>query len=482
LSDQRQAVQAYSRDENKIAEQNGHVKSVIGMNVQAEMDNELLATVENRHKCTFSALFFCNISQLFRYEIFVGIVLPLQPHSKAKNTILMQLVKYFFAAILGLIFQVAQAQPAPPVLPTDTAGVTLEILNQEVIGTDFFFDVYLRHTTGTPGNIYLGTADFVLTFNAANFTAPVLTRVSNTCTFTPNNVANAALCRALYNANTSTTLAGNQLIINLNTIPANNQAELDDNIANISSSTGVHRLSRFKVSGVTNTAGTAGLQWKRNTPGVFTDVYYFANNFNTYRAKLTALAPFNQPLPLELLSFEAQNTDNRHTLVSWTTTQERQVSHFVVERQHLGQTWTTAARVTANNTAGQNRYELTDAEVHGKGQAEKTLLYRLQMVDTDGRTAYSPTLSVRFEGASTQVLVFPNPVVAVCQVEVSKADGSRPEGNCRVRFTDAMGRIQLETERAIEQTQFEVEHWPSGWYTWQVIYNTATFSGRLLKI
>ncbi len=46
--------------------------------------------------------------------------------------------------------------------------VDLTIENQQAVGSDFFFDLYLTRT-GT-NDLYLGTADFVLTFDSAAFT------------------------------------------------------------------------------------------------------------------------------------------------------------------------------------------------------------------------------------------------------------------------------------------------------------------------
>ena len=59
--------------------------------------------------------------------------------------------------------------PAEAQVPT----YTLQVANQHVSGTDFIFDIYLLRTGDTP--IYLGNSDFVLEFNAANFTSPTAT-------------------------------------------------------------------------------------------------------------------------------------------------------------------------------------------------------------------------------------------------------------------------------------------------------------------
>lgn len=153
-----------------------------------------------------------------------------------------------------------------------SADLTIE--NQQVVGTDFFFDLYLTRT-GT-NNIYLGNADFVLIFNSSAFTNPILTRES--ITYWNLTSTSGFPVGLLYRAATSPAeFNGNELVINLNQISFGDQTEFDDNIAKIENTPLTHRLGRYKVSGISNPSAYMELQWKIIGTGVTTQVYTLAN-------------------------------------------------------------------------------------------------------------------------------------------------------------------------------------------------------------
>ena len=53
--------------------------------------------------------------------------------------------------------------------------VKLTVVNQTVVGSDFYFDIQMEATSGT---LYMAGADFVLTFNSGNFTSPSVTELA----------------------------------------------------------------------------------------------------------------------------------------------------------------------------------------------------------------------------------------------------------------------------------------------------------------
>jgi hypothetical protein len=63
---------------------------------------------------------------------------------------------------------------AVPATVLTQVGVKLTIENQAIAGTNFLFDIVLTRTGSN--DLYLFGADFVLTFNSGNFTAPTITR------------------------------------------------------------------------------------------------------------------------------------------------------------------------------------------------------------------------------------------------------------------------------------------------------------------
>ncbi len=122
----------------------------------------------------------------------------------------------------------------------------------------------------------------------------------------------------------------------------------------------------------------------------------------TYNTNSVVLSLSGSTLPLSLLSFSGMLQSN-YNKINWQTTNEINTSHFIVQRSVNGTTFTNIGRVEATNTSGNNDYSLTDANpINGVN------FYRLQMVDIDGKTAYSSIIKIVFTGKN-ELQVFPNP-------------------------------------------------------------------------
>ncbi len=91
-----------------------------------------------------------------------------------------------------------------------------------------------------------------------------------------------------------------------------------------------------------------------------------------------------QPAPVKLSAFQAIQKKRYQDVLTWTTEQEINASHFVVERSYDGKTFTETGLVfTFDNSIGSNAYRFTD-DLRKKHHA--VVYYRLRMVDTDGKT------------------------------------------------------------------------------------------------
>lgn len=110
----------------------------------------------------------------------------------------------------------------------------------------------------------------------------------------------------------------------------------------------------------------------------------------------------NDPLPLTLISFDAIKKDDGVQL-NWTTYQEINTSHFIVQRSSDGSIFTGIGRIAAKSTGGSNNYSITDANA-----LIGVNYYRLQMIDKDGKITISPVIKIIFNPKNELRLV-PNP-------------------------------------------------------------------------
>lgn len=128
----------------------------------------------------------------------------------------------------------------------------------------------------------------------------------------------------------------------------------------------------------------------------------------------------NNPLPVELLEFEARVNGAMVDLL-WTTATELNNDHFNVERSGDGISWAVIATVAG---AGDSQ-ELLHYAVLDPAPLNGVNFYRLEQVDIDGTRTLSDVRSVYFGFAQGDgPLVFPNPGVGDLNVALDLADGA----------------------------------------------------------
>jgi hypothetical protein len=209
---------------------------------------------------------------------------------------------------------------------------------------------------------------------------------------------------------------------------------------------------RIYVNGVLNATGA---------PGTTAPVYSFPARFGTmffngssppqynghngkidefriYNRALTALEILilaSVALPVKLTSFTGVNKNNTITL-NWQTQYEQNSSHYYIQRSVDGVNFTDVARVTANGNSNiPLNYSYKDI-LPGSVKMYKTVFYRLKSVDTDGNFGNSDILAMQLDKTDIQLLVSPNPVKDILQVQTA----SGIAGNGLLTITDMMGR------------------------------------------
>lgn len=283
-----------------------------------------------------------------------------------------------------------------------TVSVDLTIENQAVVGSDFFFDVYLTRT-GTD-NLFLSNADFVLYFNDFAFTSPTLTKVGSNpgfCTFVPTDATapNIAATRNLYFTNTTASIVStgfpnyvNLLMISVIIPTPSDQAAFDANIAKIDNSSVTHRLGRFKISGLWLISDYSSLSWRITSPYLtYVNTFGNENPWCDYLANINPIDPPSIPLPTELASFEAKQSANNVAL-SWSTITETDNLGFDIERRlSTDDNWNKLGFIPgAGNSNSLKEYSYTDQSLSASGN----YLYRLKQINSDGSFKYSPEVEV----------------------------------------------------------------------------------------
>jgi hypothetical protein len=141
-------------------------------------------------------------------------------------------------------------------------------------------------------------------------------------------------------------------------------------------------------------------------------------------------------LPVILSDFEATLNDNEVDL-TWTTLQEINSDHFIVQRSvNAGANWANLGTVAANgNSAVAIHYSFRDGS-----PAAGTSEYRLVLVDRDGKFGYSDIKVVR-SGLVSSVNVFPNPAKDYVNITLGSSDAA---ANLNIRLMSQTGQLLAE--------------------------------------
>ncbi|MGG9960018.1 T9SS type A sorting domain-containing protein [Ferruginibacter sp. SUN106] len=141
--------------------------------------------------------------------------------------------------------------------------------------------------------------------------------------------------------------------------------------------------------------------------------YAGIQNFSTFG--FASNNGLSNPLPIVLNEFAAKLQDCK-VLLNWRSADEPGFSLYEVEYSKDGVNFSTIAQVTAkgNNSSYQYTYPAPDGRSY----------YRIKLLSSDIATAkYSQTVTVNSNCNSTKILIFPNPVNTVINVNLSNYIG-----------------------------------------------------------
>jgi Secretion system C-terminal sorting domain len=182
------------------------------------------------------------------------------------------------------------------------------------------------------------------------------------------------------------------------------------------------------------------------------------------------------PVPLELIDFQGIIKQENHYL-TWTTLNERNVSHFEIEQSNDGNTFRSIGQVKAvGNSLERQIY-------HFQNQTPQylTSFYRLRMVDFDGKTDFSKTINIKGVSKKIGLKTYPNPTSDNLTVEAIL-----PE-QAQLNVTDILGKvifskkIEADTE-GVKPFNIVTNDWAKGHYFMSILTTKGVLLERVVKL
>jgi hypothetical protein len=187
-------------------------------------------------------------------------------------------------------------------------------------------------------------------------------------------------------------------------------------------------------------------------------------------------------LPITLLEFKG-NMNTGKVKLTWVTSNENNVSHYVVERSVNGGAYTQVGRLSAkgNNSSGNFSYDLNDDVSTLNGS---TVYYRLRQAERSGLEKLSNVLSFKLINKAGYALsVYPSPATDFFTIKVNTVK----DGMATIRVTDFAGRILLSQNKLVSPganaiTFSNVTNITAGTYNVQVLINGEVLNERLVIV
>jgi len=213
-----------------------------------------------------------------------------------------------------------------------------------------------------------------------------------------------------------------------------------------------------------------GIIFTASTGGPFTFTVGTASLGGT---PMNASNCFDITLPLKLSSFGAR-VNNCAVNLNWVSESETDFKNYEVESSATGDNFKTVATITPSqaSTGSSQKYSYVD-----KNPTQGKVYYRLKMIDIDGSFSYSNTIALRLDCNKNLVLVYPNPVSDVLNVNVTNSN----ENSTNANLYDSDGRLVLAKKLLSGTNLIDMKKFPSGLYLLELNSNGEKQHFKIIK-
>jgi len=225
--------------------------------------------------------------------------------------------------------------------------------------------------------------------------------------------------------------------------------------------TGVYYKVRFKLT-VTNTS-QAGTTTTYNFSDAFLKISSSLNSCFTSTTRIIIGSFAGSTTPVTLSKLNLSNSKNSNNL-NWTTSTESNNKGFEVQRS-IGNTndfktiGFVGTRAKDGNSQTEINYSFEDTDV----KPGQTHFYRLNQIDFDGKSAFSPVKSIKPGSIESNLNVYPNPSKGSFTVNTGSTSGK-----LNIFVMDNTGRV-VNQYMNVSTTNTKISNLKKGFYTLKIV-------------
>lgn len=185
------------------------------------------------------------------------------------------------------------------------------------------------------------------------------------------------------------------------------------------------------------------------------------------------------PLPINLISFTAKYS-KPDVLLNWSTAQEKNFSHFIIEESTDGINYNQLAVVFgAGESDTRKDYSYTDKNLTGR---KGLVYYRLKSVDNDSKYDYSSVRIIRLDEEKKGITLstYPNPAVNELKVTIPAAWQSKKATYEVVNINGQVAK-RVTTANSSQTETINVNSLAPGFYIVKVICEGQIAQQKIVK-
>ncbi|MGB3006040.1 MAG: LamG-like jellyroll fold domain-containing protein [Chitinophagaceae bacterium] len=179
------------------------------------------------------------------------------------------------------------------------------------------------------------------------------------------------------------------------------------------------------------------------------------------------------PLPVNIITFKAEVENREKVKITWTTTFERDNSHYEIQRSGDAINYTTIGTTQGVN----NSNSLQDYSFYDNLPLKGVFFYRLKQVDIDNRFSFSKVERIKLSNTDSKLEIFPNPISGN-SFTIKLLNEVR--GNVDIRIFDMKGSIQPHHQHTISNNIMINHHLAPGTYTIIITTNEMSEAKKII--